>query len=241
MRVLVASDLHCEFHRDAGAAMTASLDPNGVDVLVLAGDLSTLPILEAVLERLCDRFAHVVYVTGNHEYYGTRREAVHALLSRLAAGRPNLHWLDDGVATIGGQRFVGSTLWFADDPKARPHRRSLNDFEAIHGFADWVFAANAQARSFLERTVGHNDVVVTHHLPTPRSIHPRHVGSPLNAFFVCDLERLITGRQPKLWVHGHTHDSLDYRIGTTRIVCNPFGYAAIEENSAFREDLVIEV
>jgi hypothetical protein len=65
------------------------------------------------------------------------------------------------------------------------------------------------------------------------------VGNPLNPFFVCDLERLIRERRPKLWIHGHTPSSLNYRIGATNVVCNPFGYAGMEQNSAFDDKLVV--
>jgi predicted phosphodiesterase len=42
-------------------------------------------------------------------------------------------------------------------------------------------------------------------------------------------------------VHGHTHESFDYEIGKTRVVCNPRGYASIEENRGFRPDFTVEV
>jgi hypothetical protein len=30
--------------------------------------------------------------------------------------------------------------------------------------------------------------------------------------------------QPKLWIHGHTHDRCDYVLAETRVVANPLGY-----------------
>ncbi len=50
---------------------------------------------------------------------------------------------------------------------------------------------------------------------------------------------LIERHQPALWVHGHTHTSFDYRIGASRIVCNPHGYG--DENEAFDPGLVLDV
>jgi hypothetical protein len=52
---------------------------------------------------------------------------------------------------------------------------------------------------------------------------------------------VIADARPALWVHGHTHDSLDYRIGDTRIICNPFGYLHHEENPKFQRDLVVDM
>ena len=86
-------------------------------------------------------------------------------------------------------------------------------------------------------------VVVTHHAPSPRSIHPRFAGSPLNACFVSDAERLIDERRVQLWIHGHTHDSFDYAVNGTRVVCNPRGYAkdGVNENPLFDPDLRIAI
>lgn len=68
-------------------------------------------------------------------------------------------------------------------------------------------------------------VVVTHHAPSPQSIPLRFAGSPLNANFVSDAEWLLQGRRARLWIHGHLHDSFDYEVDGTRVVCNPRGYA----------------
>ena len=86
-------------------------------------------------------------------------------------------------------------------------------------------------------------VVVTHFAPSRLSIHPRFEGSPINACFVSDLADRIARWQPALWLHGHTHDSFDYRLGATRVVCNPRGYApgGVVENACFDPQLVLEV
>lgn len=46
-------------------------------------------------------------------------------------------------------------------------------------------------------------------------------------------------RAPALWVHGHIHRSLDYRVGGTRVVCNPRGYP--HENPRFEGTKVVAV
>lgn len=79
------------------------------------------------------------------------------------------------------------------------------------------------------------------YLPAPSCISARFAGDPLNPFFLCDVEALVRTRGPALWIHGHTHDSVDVKVGATRIVCNPFGYVRHEENASFRDDAEIEV
>jgi hypothetical protein len=58
---------------------------------------------------------------------------------------------------------------------------------------------------------------------------------------ITNLDSYIMETQPKLWIHGHTHESMDYFIDKTRIVCNPFGYWQYDENRRFQENLIIEV
>lgn len=93
-------------------------------------------------------------------------------------------------------------------------------------------------------------VVITHYGVHPLSIHPRYAGDIVKAGFVADLGPLLD--QADLWIHGHVHDSFDYRVGRSRVVVNPRGYARNLgqvnqvrslnfENTAFETQLVVEV
>jgi Icc-related predicted phosphoesterase len=83
-------------------------------------------------------------------------------------------------------------------------------------------------------------VVVSHHAVHWDSVHPRFRSDPLTGAFVSDLSTLIETYRPTLWVHGHVHNSSDYRIGgATRVICNPHGYA--DENPDFDGTMVVEV
>lgn len=84
-------------------------------------------------------------------------------------------------------------------------------------------------------------VVVTHMAPSMQSVPERYKKDPLSAAFASNLDALIERTRPGLWIHGHTHDSFDYRIGRTRVMCNPYGYYGRELNPDFREDLVAEI
>src|SRR5207253_8190939 len=63
----------------------------------------------------------------------------------------------------------------------------------------------------------------------------RFADSLLNACFVSDAERLIDASRARLWIHGHTHDSFDYCLNGTRVVCNPRGYARKIGRASCRE------
>lgn len=243
MRVQLLSDLHFEFHRDGGQAFVESMEPDGIDVLVLAGDIAVGEGIVSALDRVCRHYvdATVVYVHGNHEYYGTSREAVFAHTRRACDAHANLRWLDCEAVEVAGHRILGAPLWFRDAPEAAPFKRAMTDFSVIEGFESWVYADNARAVDFLDRELRPGDVVVTHHLPSQRSVSPHYVGHPLNPFFVCDLESLILDRAPAYWLHGHTHDSVRYNLGATTVLCNPFGYVGHELNRHFADALVVRL
>jgi hypothetical protein len=66
-------------------------------------------------------------------------------------------------------------------------------------------------------------------------------------FIASKIDRPKPGsRAPALWIHGHTHDSFDYLVGPTRIVCNPKGNGPMRpgrrlENMEFDVRMVIDV
>jgi hypothetical protein len=97
-----------------------------------------------------------------------------------------------------------------------------------------LFCANDSAQMhaasvrWLARRMSRHDpartIVVTHHAPSPWSIPPYHASDMLSAAFASDLNSLIKASGIPLWIHGHTHYNVDYKIGTTRIYSNQRGY-----------------
>jgi Icc-related predicted phosphoesterase len=89
------------------------------------------------------------------------------------------------------------------------------------------------SRAWLERELSQDydgaTVVITHHAPHPLSVHPRYAGDPTNAAFASDLTELV--QLADVWLHGHVHDSFDYRVAGCRVVANPRGYARIHCSS----------
>jgi len=248
MEILVLSDLHLEF---------ANLPPpaSKVDVVILAGDIWTK-----------DNGIHwaraiwpdkpIVYVAGNHEFYHTERIAMLETL-RNSAREADVHFLENDAIVIDGVRFLGCSLWtdfelFGPDKKLgcmREGRENLNDFRLIHEGANLftprdairVFnESSAWLSSKLDEQYQGKTVVVTHHLPSIRSVAPQYKEDVLSACFASSLDRLL-GRS-ELWIHGHTHTSFDYMVEGTRVICNPRGYVrrGHAENADFNAGLVID-
>jgi Icc-related predicted phosphoesterase len=257
-RIAVYSDLHLEF---------APWKPprTGADFAVLAGDLYTRNrCLPASIGDARDAFGcPVVAVLGNHEHYGEKVERT-LEKTQLAAERLGVTLLENQDAVIAGVRVLGCTLWtdfrlFAGDDDVR---MKLDAVRCADGLTDFrvIRVAGDGYRRFRPKDAGtiHRasvawlkerlavpfdgpTVVLTHHAPSKRSIPAGYAEDPLSAAYASNLDHLIEEFGPALWVHGHVHESFDYRIGATRVVCNPRGYLPSEPNLGFREDLVIEV
>jgi Icc-related predicted phosphoesterase len=245
MKLHLLSDLHFEFDTDWQAPEVAA------DVLILAGDIEPGT---AGLARFADRGMAIIYVPGNHEYYGGQLAQVNVELRR-AAQALGIHLLDNDEVVLDGVRFLGSTLWtdFRLDGEEfvtqsfEAAQRVVTDFSCIRYGADaWLtpedtvllhqHAVRWLQAKLVEPFAG-TTVVITHHAPHPGSVHPRWKGNAVNAAFASDLTHLM-GKVP-LWIHGHMHDSFDYTVLGTRIVCNPKGYR--KENKSFAPNLVIEI
>jgi predicted phosphodiesterase len=232
-------------HADGGAELIRELDPTGVDVLVLAGDITTAryyEALESVFKPLSKKYRHILYVPGNHEYYKSSPREVARNLAKLTKALPQVVIPENDTVVIAGQRFIAGSMWFRRDPAAEPNKRLMHDFQLIQDFEPWVYEQNAAFEKVLTSNVGKNDVVVTHHLPAFESVPARFARSAMNAFFVCDVAPRVRERQPKLWIHGHSHDRCDYRIGKTRVVANPLGYPnEVRSLEAFEPGFQIQV
>jgi len=245
VKLHVVSDLHLEHDPDW------RLPPTDADVLVLAGDIA--PGLRGMGAFF--KFGKpVLYVPGNHEYYGENMSGLVAAM-RLYSKPAGITVLDNEEVVVDGVRFLGATLWTDFELYGKNRRDQaiayadthLNDYITIrNGSGGWLTArqsAELHVRavtwlaSRLDEPFAGTTVVITHHAPHPNSAHERHRDNLLNGAFVSDLTRLMG--KASLWIHGHTHDSFDYSVAGTRVLANPKGYGG--ENTSFRPDLVIEV
>lgn len=240
MKIQIMSDIHCEAHRDGGTSFFKQARTDA-DVLVLAGDICAGEHIRSTMNNVCSHYPNVIAVLGNHEHWCCDINKINDSVDMAEDQRPNLSYLRNRVVKIGEQRFIGCTLWFRDHPMNFSYQRFMNDWELIPNLKDWVYEENKASIEYLENNVQKGDVVITHHLPSAQSTPERFKTSEINRFFVCDMVSLIERVQPKLWIHGHTHSSMNYFIGDTQVICNPFGYVGFELNEEFNPSLVVEV
>jgi hypothetical protein len=249
LRLLVLSDLHLEFGvpfvPDAAAGAAA-------DIVVLAGDIhkGTAGIGWA-RQTFPDK--PVVYVAGNHEFYGHQWESLIDDL-RVAGRTYDVNVLENESVTIKGVRFLGCTLWTDFDYHGPDKRRSamleaekwMNDYRLIKAkplpeiywrakpnrlTSHHTLQRHRQSRAWLEGELGKGDpattVVVTHNYVHPKSTAPEYAQDLLTAAFGSIWPEEVLARA-NLWIHGHTHTSCDYLVGgkaaNARVLGNPRGY-----------------
>ena len=236
-------------------------------VLVVAGDIGLFSkyssTLKPFFEAMSQRFALVVACPGNHEWYHSTGtwDNPPDYLNKIA---DKVAFYDQGVLFYRGVWFLLSTLW-TDFNRSNPvdmmtAARGMNDFECIRKATEPYRTIRLQPEDTVVRHKQHVDflernlrsirdeegadakiVVVTHHAPSYQSIGDKYKGDSLNPAFASNLEDLILAYRPQVWAHGHMHDSKDYMIGETRVLCNPFGYVNQAVNPKFDPQLVVDL
>lgn len=232
-------------------------------VLVVAGDVcngsSIKPHLktEMTFERsnfqsffdlAASQYDHVLYVLGNHEFYGLEMTKAYENVKRIV--KPNVTVLNDDYIIIDKVLYIGGTLW-TDCFKHNHVSMSdiefgMNDFKKIkvNKFGNYrkfrardMVDIHSNTLNYFRNQLGSVDknngdiekiVVVSHHAPTFNSIPKEYRGNSLNAAYASDLSDFILDNEIDVWTHGHIHDKIDYMIGDTRVVANPRGYYGYE-------------
>ncbi len=238
-RLQLISDLHTEHYTSPLDFLAHKIDTclhfTQPDFLVLAGDIvglneQSFEQVDGVFSYFAHRAKHVLYVTGNHEYWCGKQGSAEFKLKGVLLRYPNVHWLDNTVLELDGIRFIGGTMWFPylEDTKWRYESvdEAWSDFVEIKDFREdyWPYAKNKEFTRLVNTECRSGDVVITHYLPNSRSIADEHRSKDSNRFFLSDQTQAIFEREPRYWLHGHTHDKFDYKLDNTRVVCNPYGY-----------------
>ncbi len=243
MKIQIVSDLHLEFG-------DYTLPFCERDLLILAGDIEVGTRSVRFLKKQL-KLSPVVYILGNHEFYNHDVETIITFFQTLHL--PNLHFLHNSAYQTPQIRFLGCPLWTDVNRQntidIQNIARSLNDFHVIqNGYRPFTvedsierhLTSVAWLKKELKTPFDGKTVVITHHMPSMQSVVPKYKTSPLNYGFASNLDQFILDTQPDLWIHGHTHDSLDYQLGTTHIICNPRGYPH-EVNPDFNPCLILDV
>lgn len=246
MKIAYASDIHLEF---GGLKLENTV---GADVLVLAGDISVAwdlnanPKYENFFWRVSNQFKHVIYIMGNHEHYSGDFTHTANIIREFVKKYDNIHFLDKETIVIDGVAFFGGTMWTnmnERDPYVMEYVNThMSDFQLVTYNYATGFNTKDAARQYdetvsilefdLATVKADKFVVVTHHAPSPKSVHQRYeLDKEMNYGYHTNMEQFICNHpQIKVWIHGHVHDNFDYTVGDTNVVCNPRGYVKYEQD-----------
>jgi predicted phosphodiesterase len=250
LRLWIISDIHLEH---------APFSPPSVDadLVILAGDTAQGADGIGWAREHLDGLP-VLYIAGNHEFYG---EDFPGLIDRLreSAQGSSVHVLENDQIIIGGIRFLGCSMWSDFDFAGAEHRartmelcgRLVNDYKQIsRSDLDRPLEpqdtrdAHLVSRSWLsDRLAESHDgptVVVTHHSPVTREPPPNRILAAIGGAFATDLRELMSPEAVDLWVFGHIHRCIDTSVNGTRLISNQRGYPH-EPVAGFDPGLVIDL
>ena len=217
------------------------------DTLILAGDILCArhfktdgylhSVYDTFLNDCSKNYDKVLYVKGNHEFYGYNYEGAHKkILDNLP---DNFHLLENETIKIGNVNFIGFTFW-TDFRKENPlemmdAQSYMNDYKVIRITSNYRKLNTNDTLQFhkhskqyllnkLDELKDEEVFVISHHSPTLQSIAPEFKNS-CNGAYCSDLDDLILDHPNiKHWVFGHSHTAMDFNIGDCRVINNAVGY-----------------
>jgi predicted phosphodiesterase len=242
MKIAVCSDIHNEFD------IWKPKNPDKADVLILAGDIIVNQMLSDkscinFFNQCAKKFKHVIYVMGNHEYYGADFLTALDLIKNKLSHLSNLYILNNQYMKLNDIIFFGTTLW-TDCYKENPLyileiSQAMNDYQEIKMGENYFTVEDSiaefkQAINFLRNNLWKfkkdKVVVITHHAPTYQSIPEKYrYDYALSSAYASSLDQFILDRPHiKYWIFGHTHTPQEFNVGDTVLLNNSRGYVGYE-------------
>ena len=244
------SDIHLDFMEGNIDFKFNSLFPeSNSDYLLVCGDICTNicrptnNIPKLFFNEATKHYKKVFVVLGNHDYWmpdGVIDETTPSFYTipdylKKNYGNDKVVFLENDGVEVDGVYLYGCTMW-TDVPPYEQHMvgQRMNDYRFM--FKDVGEYVNVQdtvsinhssfeqLKKFVESHKDDKLVVMTHHAPSFMSCNKKYQGDYLNVAYANRFENFIINNNIKVWCHGHMHDSSDYVIGDTRVLCNPCGY-----------------
>lgn len=233
--------------------LPSEMSEDAQTALVIAGDLWTdrkflnrkYPTGESWLARVSRRFKYVIFVLGNHDYWSTNmsHEPKKIKAELQVQELNNVYLLENDVLILDNVKFVGSTLWTDynrhDLSLMMDADKLMNDYKKIRfGTNSYkkvtsanLYNTHINSRNFIfQNSVKDNEeqkiIVVTHMPPSSKSVESKYLENPkpINYLYYSSMEEKINESEIDIWMHGHTHNCANYKIGETKVLANPRGY-----------------
>jgi len=270
MNISLVSDLHLEFgYQELPGGEVLILAGDICEARTLKNEFHKTKLLDRVPGAFksydffyseCAKYEKVFYVMGNHEHYHGRFDKTYNQLKEMMPG--NITLLENEVVDYKGVMFLGATLW-TDLNKGDPItvytiKGFMNDYKCIQNFypekslyhkltPEHTAGVHRKTKEYFSKVLTENKdkpfVVVTHMAPSFQSVNEKFIReTTTNGGYASAMDEFVLDHDNiKIWVHGHMHDPVDYKIGDTRVLANPRGYTPWEDSNGFEPGLYFEV
>ncbi len=266
-KIYYISDIHLEF----GAMELPSPDTDDNILLLAGDIIPAKYLDSSEADTFfgvqCAKYKKVFFILGNHEHYGyIYDETAKAFNDYFKEKRFDITLCQSDYIELNDEwSMLADTLWTdfnKDDWFAKnTAKQCMNDFRIVNKMVngtqwsspmyrrlvpeDVLVDHRATLASFLEDLEQNPDkkfVVMTHHLPSEQCVNAMFTGDSLNPAFFSELAPFIIDHPNiKFWVHGHTHCSVNVKIGECQVLCNPRGYIGHGANKEFDPTLSFEI
>jgi len=250
------SDIHNEFRSTfwyPDAIEKGRKEETKKVTLVLAGDIDTdLSQLDTYLTTLAYWYKHVVFVPGNHEYYGHEMTQHRKDLKRLEEGADNIYVLDNEHIILDDVILYGSTLWtdlnkmyaldgviaqgISDFSHIRMGSRKFTPQDAREEFdesCEGMVIARAEAH-----TLDLPTVFITHFPPSSECQIESREWTAFSYYFTPSVPpALFSGVD--CWIYGHTHEGKNIEIDGCNILSNQLGYPHESSGETIKAEYII--
>ncbi len=245
--IQILSDLHleCEYFQPK---------KRDADIVILAGDIHK-GTMGFVWARKTFQKSEIIYIAGNHEYYGSDYFVLLADFYKEAK-KYDIHFLEKNEVILYGIRFLGTTLWtdytcsqgLSQEEAMYSIRYRLADhclitFDGLLFSTENALELHLQSVAWLKQKCAKpfdgKTVVITHHGPSRLCEHKFFGHSDFSGAFYSDLPELV--KKVDIWISGHSHSNLDVILEKTRLISNQKGYPDEKETADFNENLIIQI
>lgn len=263
MKIWYGSDLHCDCWYIGMDIFHHIPNWNDYDLFIFAGDITEWCVgfgeknlaYTLVIGPLLEKGKEIIYVPGNHEFYGGDYDEINDDMADFFKNIPGITFLQYGMlhSIPGVADFIGGTMWtdvFKGNILAGKFMQSrMNDRKCItrgykhFSYKDLISQCKIMQSNivtwFEKKKLQGNDVpviVISHHAPSYKSLDPAYCGGNsldrrdryINSGYASDLEHLMFNHKIDYWIHGHIHLVWNYKVGNTNVLANPLGYLGVK-------------
>jgi predicted phosphodiesterase len=249
MKIAVHSDLHYEYN----LLDDYCLIDLAFDVLILAGDVAPICLLDSAFKSIRERVGHkpIVFVPGNHEFYGYTLENGISEMKKICK-QNDINFLYRSVINIDGVMFVGCTLWsnmcafrgYVDPLDKKTVTQKIADFRKIDEWSvDKMIHEAKHDYDFIKMSMTPGSVIVTHFPPSIMLNDCSKMDlNILSSYFYNNYNSIFDkSNAPNFWIYGHTHLNLMRCFNNTLCTSNQHGYKRENQFNGYNQNFILEI